>query len=203
MIMIYEYPKSISEAAKLLDKALPGWENKINISTLNMKNYEDCLLGQLYGGYNEGFKLLFNKIIFGSKTDEIFGDDVDKQLWITEIDTRKGFDFYTALRYMNEGKKVVYTPKISNKERVLFKKGRCVADSSNELGAIFDFVDYKFKLYNEITFSQVKIGQRFTLKRTGAKFQRIVRSNDLNVINLESFHGGRLLDSDEVTDITD
>jgi hypothetical protein len=210
------YPLTIAEAAKRLDKEKPGWEGKININTLDMTNYRLCILGQLYGEYDIGQRTLFGGPYPSITTqDVIFGDNVDTSQWIKEIDARKGFDFYTALKLMHEGKKVQCTDK-DGKNRILCKYGDKIIDASESdcSGAnpcIFVFMDKKFKLYNPLTFENVKVGQKFTLKSTKAKFIKIrpvLDSNtsytkpSLNVVNLTSYHAGLLLDSDEVTDIT-
>ena len=39
----------VQNGIKLLDTAMPGWIDKVDVSTLNMRNPEFCLLGQITG----------------------------------------------------------------------------------------------------------------------------------------------------------
>lgn len=48
----------VSRGAKLLDSALPGWANKINVETLDLSGARMCILGQLYGSSEAGCKAL-------------------------------------------------------------------------------------------------------------------------------------------------
>lgn len=46
--------KYVYAAAKALDKIKRSWANEINTGQLNMTSSEDCILGQLFGGYATG-----------------------------------------------------------------------------------------------------------------------------------------------------
>jgi hypothetical protein len=41
-------------AAILLDQRCSGWASQINIEILDMGNYRNCILGQLYGNFSRG-----------------------------------------------------------------------------------------------------------------------------------------------------
>ena len=43
----------------LLDKVKPGWEQRINVETLNLESAMECVLGQLYGSYADGLSALW------------------------------------------------------------------------------------------------------------------------------------------------
>ena len=113
--MEYVFPNSIEEAAIMLDRVKPGWENKIDVERLNMGEYDRCILGQLYDGhYNEGIKELFNKNTYDNTTknrSEIFCSADSKDTWLSEINKRlnpqsQTRDFAWALGQLKAGKRV-------------------------------------------------------------------------------------------------
>ena len=57
----YNYERQVQKGARLLDERMPGWEGKINLLTLNIKDCHQCILGQLYGEYSEGLKRIFDE----------------------------------------------------------------------------------------------------------------------------------------------
>ena len=44
----------IKNGIKLLNKKYPGWQEKIDIDTLNLKSCTECILGQLYSDFDNG-----------------------------------------------------------------------------------------------------------------------------------------------------
>lgn len=48
----------VARGAKLLDRAQPGWEERIDTETLNIASIDRCVLGQLYGSYAKGMEKL-------------------------------------------------------------------------------------------------------------------------------------------------
>jgi hypothetical protein len=48
----------VRRGMKLLDEAQPGWEKKIKLVDLSLEDAEHCVLGQLYGTYDEGLERL-------------------------------------------------------------------------------------------------------------------------------------------------
>lgn len=84
---MYNYPKSIEDAAKILDEALPGWHNQIKIPKLNMNRDSLCILGQLYLDYPTGMLRLFN--VSNKVSDSIFGTNSNREAWIEQINKRK------------------------------------------------------------------------------------------------------------------
>jgi hypothetical protein len=52
--------ESVERGAALLDKIEPGWELKIDLAELNLSSSCRCVLGQLYGEYEEGCEILFD-----------------------------------------------------------------------------------------------------------------------------------------------
>lgn len=53
-----KYEEAVSDAIRLLDKKKRGWRKKINAATLNMDDYEQCILGQIYGECSDGLDKL-------------------------------------------------------------------------------------------------------------------------------------------------
>ena len=88
--MKYQYPTNITQAARILDKACPKWWDKIT-RPLNMSDSYKCILGQVFGGYDIGFRILFGKAPSGINEgrDDIFGINAPSTNWQDKIDERK------------------------------------------------------------------------------------------------------------------
>lgn len=54
----------VRAGAIALDKHMPGWESKINVDALDMNNFLNCIIGQLFGG-SKGFtpRADFNDVV--------------------------------------------------------------------------------------------------------------------------------------------
>ena len=50
------------KGAELLDQHMPGWEDQIDLATLDGVSTNDCILGQLFGHYFDGCRRLFPEI---------------------------------------------------------------------------------------------------------------------------------------------
>jgi hypothetical protein len=48
----------VARGAALLDARVPGWVDKVNEDTLNIRSMGDCVLGQVFGAYWIGVKAL-------------------------------------------------------------------------------------------------------------------------------------------------
>ncbi len=89
-------PSSVANAAKLLDVELPGWANKIDVDSLDMREPNKCILGQLYNDYMIGIEKL--DIDIDCTKETVFGGSLkmenlaeNKKLidkWIVEINKR-------------------------------------------------------------------------------------------------------------------
>lgn len=108
--MTNKFPETIAEAAKLLDRKKRGWFKKINKDKLDMTWCRNCILGQLYLDYSEGFHILFPGVHVDCTNDKIFGNKVNKQIWIDEINQRlypnKHRTFKWALEQIKDNKTV-------------------------------------------------------------------------------------------------
>lgn len=82
---MYKYPRTLQEAARILDAAASDWYNRVWLYKFLSNRDEDevtDLIGQLYGSYLEGYAALFG----GEPTDEqkldnIFGQNIDYMTW--------------------------------------------------------------------------------------------------------------------------
>lgn len=53
------FAERVDAGIALLDERGPeGWDDKINLATLNIANARDCVLGQVYGRYGAGCNAL-------------------------------------------------------------------------------------------------------------------------------------------------
>lgn len=50
--------QQVANGVKFLNKVKPGWVNLINLDKLNMKNPNNCIIGQIYGDYCDVMKNL-------------------------------------------------------------------------------------------------------------------------------------------------
>lgn len=48
------YAENAARGARLLDKKCPGWYDKVDLSSLDMRSLCNCMLGQLYGDFMKG-----------------------------------------------------------------------------------------------------------------------------------------------------
>ncbi len=171
-----EYPKSIEEAANLLDIIVPDWAKSINISILDMRISSLCILGQIYGFWCDGNKLLFNGQ--GSPTDRIFGQGASKECWINEINNRiVGHDFIWALSQIRLGKKVSGP---SCKYLYLKTNNAIYSEAgylhSEDLGYLLKTNSLGWKIYEDPPmFSQLKPGDKFKI---GDKTYTKIKSAD-------------------------
>lgn len=48
----------VENGMALLDEAQPGWRELINLTTLDINTTHNCILGQVFGSYREGCRVL-------------------------------------------------------------------------------------------------------------------------------------------------
>lgn len=56
--MTISHRARVSRAAKFLDENTPGWAYKVRLRDLDIASCSNCVLGQLFGEYDEGMALL-------------------------------------------------------------------------------------------------------------------------------------------------
>ena len=54
--------KRVQRGVALLDQECPGWRDQIRMGDLDMANTYNCVLGQVYGGYEQAVVALNHKI---------------------------------------------------------------------------------------------------------------------------------------------
>jgi hypothetical protein len=64
----------VRRGARLLDREAPGWERKIDLDTLDLEHTCNCVVGQVYGDYDEGIEQLDGD---AESHPERYGFDID------------------------------------------------------------------------------------------------------------------------------
>jgi hypothetical protein len=68
--------------AKLLDEKYEGdWREKIDVDELDMDNQDECVLGQLYGDYEDGLVKLFGRCDYQAGEDYGFDHHGNVDAW--------------------------------------------------------------------------------------------------------------------------
>lgn len=49
---------AVARGVALLDEKVPGWRDRLSPNYLNMGDCEDCILGQMYGWYEDGLAMV-------------------------------------------------------------------------------------------------------------------------------------------------
>lgn len=80
----------VNRGTALLDQHEPGWADHINTALLDLWGCDVCVLGQLYGGYKQGIRELFN----ASLQDEA-GIEQAKAHGFDTHDTSESYDALT------------------------------------------------------------------------------------------------------------
>lgn len=80
----------VARGAALLDEQVPGWERRIDPDRLDVTSACGCILGQVFGSYDDGCR----QLQLGVTDDELF-----------EVDTleaaRHGFETYGLSLYVD------------------------------------------------------------------------------------------------------
>lgn len=91
LVAISLVPKEsrIKAGAKFLDSEYPGWREKINKSSLDMHDWRDCILGQLFGRYNFGIAVLglsrIDSMSYGFDDLSASAEFALTQFWLEEL----------------------------------------------------------------------------------------------------------------------
>ena len=51
-------PANVQRGELFLDEHVPGWRERVDIRTLDLANGFQCVLGQVFGEYDDGLQLL-------------------------------------------------------------------------------------------------------------------------------------------------
>src|SRR5262245_57026211 len=72
-------------AASILDRAKPGWRDRIDPSTLDLASNKLCVLGQLYGHYRRGLVSLRDDSVDAAGCRAFFESPGIRAAWLREI----------------------------------------------------------------------------------------------------------------------
>jgi hypothetical protein len=75
-------------AATRLDRAVPGWHDRLDWATLDLDDPRRCVLGQLYGDYHEGLHRLYGRPPH-HRDAYAFTSYVDEDLWYAAATARR------------------------------------------------------------------------------------------------------------------
>lgn len=92
--------ETVAEAAKRLDKVVPGWEDRVDLPTLNIASCSDCILGQVFRkearawnrrlnltGYHYAMDKHWDGIMSGLSI--AFTQEDAERYWVQEIQSRR------------------------------------------------------------------------------------------------------------------
>lgn len=73
------YEDRVARGAELLDRVRPGWHREITADRLAMDSCNQCILGQIYGDYGRGLKILMRFDLEVFDRSERFGFEADSR----------------------------------------------------------------------------------------------------------------------------
>lgn len=53
-----DFASRVRRGAELLDRVRPGWERELDLERLAVRDCHQCVLGQLFGEYKDGLRML-------------------------------------------------------------------------------------------------------------------------------------------------
>ena len=59
---------AFAQGRDLLTEKQPGWEQRVNLSQLDLDKVNRCILGQIYGDYSNGCRALFGHAGYGPES---------------------------------------------------------------------------------------------------------------------------------------
>lgn len=77
----------IKAGVKLLDSHQPDWRKKVDPKKLDLLHHDNCILGQVYGGFSTGARALGiwgRSIEFGFNSWSFEADELER-LWLAEL----------------------------------------------------------------------------------------------------------------------
>ncbi len=88
--MVYNYPKTVKQAAYILDEYDPNWYKAISCTNLDMSHCGKCILGQVFSWFDKGIDSLFNIKDYGWACENgPFSHSASKIEWFKEIKFRR------------------------------------------------------------------------------------------------------------------
>ena len=96
--MTNKYEEQVKRGIRLLDSAMPGWRKRIRIKNLDLHSGCNCILGQLYGEFVEGWCEVrkFGSYIF--RHDPPYcGFNIDIEEWMNADSSEERLALYEEL----------------------------------------------------------------------------------------------------------
>lgn len=78
----------VALAAQRLDDVDPTWWRRVDRATLDLADPHNCLLAQVFGGYEVGLHRVHGDLLGRSPGDAAFTGRVSELLWFVEVDRR-------------------------------------------------------------------------------------------------------------------
>lgn len=84
----------VRKASESLDDIKPDWYKDIDLDTIDMGDCNECLLGQLFGGYTDGIRTMIGSVNPYQRQDILraFNSDIPKELWKFEVEARRNVE---------------------------------------------------------------------------------------------------------------
>lgn len=51
----------VERGVALLDRVRPGWERDVNVMTIDIRSWKNCVLGQVYGSFSSALSILIRE----------------------------------------------------------------------------------------------------------------------------------------------
>jgi hypothetical protein len=187
------YASRVDQGAKMLDRKVIGWLDKVDFTKLDMNSVMNCVLGQVYGHYDTGLSKLFlnnsQSAVYGFTTSDYgYGSNMSelKQAWVDAFVPKvgkvyKSQDTYPRYTYLRIEKIIG----MGDTTIIVALHVKKVADKFEKVeGAdyIFRKPSYFRTQYKQFEVEAPKPGQ-FLVARDGTKF---FVGNDSKLWNLSN-----------------
>lgn len=102
----FREPDRVARGAGFLDGHFPGWTRRVTLARLRIGHNTDCLLGQLFGAYDEAKTRTLAPMLPGNTDMDVWayehgfiGGTVHlRQAWVTEVNARRAARAMQATR---------------------------------------------------------------------------------------------------------
>jgi hypothetical protein len=176
---------NIVDAVTLLDEKYPEWWKKINVDKLNMGDYQNCILGQLYGSYCTGLDKLNVRTNWQYEKPFCYFITEWKDLIISRLQQKEpsAMNFLDALKLAEKGEKKIRRKGWGNRSCYWsYSNGQLVwlyegvmnnkvvdfiwSNTNDILRGDWEAVD----IVPKVLLKDVKVGQKFYYKEFDSKY---------------------------------
>jgi len=162
---MYTLPKTVVDAAKILDVEKPGWASKIDLNIFDITDADKCPLGQLYGRFKEILIQFFGEQNWSKSA--VFSCHEYQTEWINEITTRllpkqvEG-SFAWAVEQMTTNKKVRRKGWQNKNYYINCNSGHYYTyDGVTRNFMTADFTSSDWELFTKVQFAHAQLGKQF------------------------------------------